>query len=116
MCIRDRCAFEIKAASLKLFRFSCLPVKAHGFVLEYPGPVSYTHLDVYKRQLPAVAGHQGAAGLHQLPRSAGRKESHPQVPGRSPAGEPVSYTHLDVYKRQVRVLRVLRIDLHFLKV
>ena len=31
------CAFEIKAASLKLFRFACLPVKAHGFVLEYPG-------------------------------------------------------------------------------
>ena len=29
---RDR-----NAASLKLFRFSCLPVKAHGFVLEYPG-------------------------------------------------------------------------------
>ena len=22
---------------MKLFRFSCLPVKAHGFVLEYPG-------------------------------------------------------------------------------
>ena len=50
--------------SVELF-ISCLPVKAHGFVMEYPGQaahfiheavtgsvtaVSYTHLDVYKRQ------------------------------------------------------------------
>ena len=44
------------------------------------GPVSYTHLDVYKRQ------HLGLSGKHI--RRAKR------------AAQPVSYTHLDVYKRQ----------------
>ncbi|OUF48459.1 cytochrome c-type biogenesis protein NrfE [Pluralibacter gergoviae] len=39
------------------------------------GPVSYTHLDVYKRQAAVL-------------RRAGRR------------AHPVSYTHLDVYKRQ----------------
>ena len=44
------------------------------------GPVSYTHLDVYKRQ--ALSGSQSAVVLvDDL--------------------DPVSYTHLDVYKRQV---------------
>ena len=47
-------------------------------------PVSYTHLDVYKRQADAVdnqcANHEQQA-LAQF-------------------SEPVSYTHLDVYKRQ----------------
>ena len=52
-------------------------------------PVSYTHLDVYKRQLQAVAFR------------------HVALDRRNPAlivffkgNEPVSYTHLDVYKRQ----------------
>ena len=44
-------------------------------------PVSYTHLDVYKRQ------------LHQL-----NIHLDPQLMGQFSA---VSYTHLDVYKRQV---------------
>ena len=43
-----------------------------------PHPVSYTHLDVYKRQAPRSAPHT----LAQF--------------------EPVSYTHLDVYKRQLQ--------------
>ena len=44
-----------------------------------PGPVSYTHLDVYKRQPYSCC-----------------------VPGMKPGT--VSYTHLDVYKRQRLVL------------
>ena len=61
-------------------------------------PVSYTHLDVYKRQAPALV--VVAGDVHELGR-------HPQgaaliihkVLGARHA--PVSYTHLDVYKRQV---------------
>ena len=58
-------------------------------------PVSYTHLDVYKRQGVGsgivingqmVYGHDGFAG----------ELGHTIIP--------VSYTHLDVYKRQVRRL------------
>ena len=60
---------------------------------EIPGvPVSYTHLDVYKRQAPFLA-------------SAWNPTSTARSTIRSPANpEPVSYTHLDVYKRQYPTL------------
>ena len=52
-------------------------------------PVSYTHLDVYKRQgQDRFPVHAGGFDLY-LPRQHRRHT------------EPVSYTHLDVYKRQV---------------
>ena len=78
--------------------------------------VSYTHLDVYKRQV--AKGHRvrglGSAvavtPLHTSQRRRGRRkrclrrsattrflEAVSTAPGR----RPVSYTHLDVYKRQV---------------
>ena len=53
-------------------------------------PVSYTHLDVYKRQHPLIP-------LTHPPASGSRLQ-RPQIPCPS---LPVSYTHLDVYKRQV---------------
>ena len=64
-------------------------------VLRAIDPVSYTHLDVYKRQ-----GHVLATELLH-PRQGliveiGRGPSGPLL-GQVPA---VSYTHLDVYKRQ----------------
>ena len=55
--------------------------------LIYGSPVSYTHLDVYKRQVRG--GETIGASLMELPFV---------YFGRSVA---VSYTHLDVYKRQV---------------
>ena len=63
-------------------------------VRSYAKPVSYTHLDVYKRQVekggdPGGADHQPPAQVHRV--------------GLVAVGEkivPVSYTHLDVYKRQ----------------
>ena len=56
-------------------------------------PVSYTHLDVYKRQLHerAVAILDGLIFLRQAGHF-GKADS---------CATPVSYTHLDVYKRQV---------------
>ena len=57
-------------------------------------PVSYTHLDVYKRQVLAVVlvGVIAATYYHMMVRIR-----------RSYA---VSYTHLDVYKRQVYIFKV----------
>ena len=63
-------------------------------------PVSYTHLDVYKRQVLHKALKQAVliGYLRTNPTEACilpriiRKEMHPL--------EAVSYTHLDVYKRQ----------------
>ena len=74
------------------------------------GSVSYTHLDVYKRQAEEI---QAAAS--EIRRDVGRgdpKTRHQfqiEVPNhmltaylyQSMGIEPVSYTHLDVYKRQV---------------
>ena len=53
--------------------------------------VSYTHLDVYKRQHPAGCAH--------LRRPRPGRALHPHRCGTAQA--PVSYTHLDVYKRQL---------------
>ena len=54
-------------------------------------PVSYTHLDVYKRQVQERRDDLGAGVI-------GIGHQHDGlVPD---ACDPVSYTHLDVYKRQ----------------
>ena len=68
-------------------------------------PVSYTHLDVYKRQDKAhlvEMAHTNA--VESLARESGRYareekllDELAQVLG---LAKPVSYTHLDVYKRQ----------------
>ena len=62
-------------------------------------PVSYTHLDVYKRQVPAQHVAVEAMQLAAIP--------EPRivfVNGQFDAA-PVSYTHLDVYKRQLSLHR-----------
>ena len=62
-------------------------------------PVSYTHLDVYKRQDQGVQTiYGGNAGLDKLLRIASGCRVHRQAVD---IHTPVSYTHLDVYKRQV---------------
>ena len=55
------------------------------------GPVSYTHLDVYKRQ--------GQYRINLLEPRCWDDGSGPEDPD-APDAFPVSYTHLDVYKRQ----------------
>ena len=57
-------------------------------------PVSYTHLDVYKRQF-----------LHVAPPAALQCCSSPVIRRCSQREIAVSYTHLDVYKRQGRYNR-----------
>ncbi len=65
-------------------------------------PVSYTHLDVYKRQvvnltraaLPAMRAQRSGQIINIS--SVGGRTSTPGL-----SAYPVSYTHLDVYKRQV---------------
>ena len=49
------------------------------FKMKYLGSVSYTHLDVYKRQDPRRPRHGGRAALRRPPDRAG----HPAGPGRA---------------------------------
>ena len=72
------------------------------FVQQLFNPVSYTHLDVYKRQII----HHVAARCRAFGNQAYRPfkgfvrigiHGKPDV---LPHFDPVSYTHLDVYKRQ----------------
>ena len=65
--------------------------------LVHTRPVSYTHLDVYKRQVQSLF-----PGLKQL--LGGKRHENCRAAGSHAALNlnqvPVSYTHLDVYKRQ----------------
>ena len=71
----------------------------------HSGPVSYTHLDVYKRQV------LGSSVSYAQTLTAGQAQKSAQadafldyekalITGGLDAATPVSYTHLDVYKRQ----------------
>ena len=63
------------------------------------GPVSYTHLDVYKRQQHGCTKAQAPFAFHGLlPLLI--VEVLPLVVVHDGQIGPVSYTHLDVYKRQ----------------
>ena len=70
------------------------------------GPVSYTHLDVYKRQGMGYAGRsagQERKATHELEVNFGQNPSITQQTLEAngfTANNAVSYTHLDVYKRQ----------------
>ena len=89
--------------------------KGPGSAARGNGPVSYTHLDVYKRQpnsLPQAAKPEAVYGTKNTIIkmaamavricffSPNRREK------KSGTVMAVSYTHLDVYKRQGKVLRV----------
>ena len=76
--------------------------------LEYPdgvAPVSYTHLDVYKRQGKHCTSHRRDSHsfifhTHFLNDFGNEFVYHTVTATR--AVVPVSYTHLDVYKRQIQ--------------
>ena len=62
------------------------------------GPVSYTHLDVYKRQADAVMiDINKVEPNREQPRKKFDEDALIEL---SESIKPVSYTHLDVYKRQ----------------
>ena len=70
-------------------------------------PVSYTHLDVYKRQVLEVCGREvrsvvlGAIDLHRMNDPYEKlRYIFERVGALVDEYRPVSYTHLDVYKRQ----------------
>ena len=73
-------------------------------------PVSYTHLDVYKRQTGlGVNSHTAAVTSLGISTSTGplrplcaMRKAARMVSAKS--STPVSYTHLDVYKRQIKTL------------
>ena len=135
MCIRDRCTATgfrpvvgVHAAVAHTLEWRAL-VSPAGFdsrpashwIAQWLEPVSYTHLDVYKRQVAgkarvAVHAHQRAAcparlgaelrsELFQLRRhrcdEGQRRFANQRLVARLVGFKPVSYTHLDVYKRQV---------------
>ena len=60
------------------------------FALAWDGAVSYTHLDVYKRQVCRLL----CRAIHEFCQVACNQDAFVQ------GVCPVSYTHLDVYKRQ----------------
>ena len=69
-------------------------------------PVSYTHLDVYKRQLPIcpLNEHMDIAGFVMFSDVEITEKTAKALLEKCPEHDiiAVSYTHLDVYKRQVR--------------
>ena len=88
--------YNLEKQSVTLFD----PLK--GKVEESLEPVSYTHLDVYKRQ--ALCDEDCKKQKKVLATIISRKGSAPRGVGTKMLiledGTPVSYTHLDVYKRQ----------------
>ena len=79
-------------------------------------PVSYTHLDVYKRQVESDKEHPFIVKTKQLTVEATGTafNVNAYAPDHVAA---VSYTHLDVYKRQIYLIllfqeRILQICLH----
>ena len=62
-------------------------------------PVSYTHLDVYKRQVRAINSYHSVKTAQILLEKL-EQLSVQIIALQEQAVSPVSYTHLDVYKRQ----------------
>ena len=123
MCIRDRDE-DIIALSNPPYYTACPNPFIEDFIKEHGKPydeatddypVSYTHLDVYKRQGHAVIALRNgttltASDLETLPKISAidiYEFKYIFKPKDMQLAEPVSYTHLDVYKRQVHVETVV---------
>ena len=76
-------------------------------------PVSYTHLDVYKRQVYNIGNHQPVelmTFIETIEKALGREAQKNFLPMQAgdvlatyaDIDDSVSYTHLDVYKRQLQ--------------
>ncbi len=127
MCIRD----SIKPYAISLVNGFMIK---HSLVAPFftnPRPVSYTHLEVYKRQLkmvpglgiePRTRGFSIPCSTVGAIRATGRIKSyafsivsgfmikHSLVAPFFTNPRPVSYTHLEVYKRQLKMVPGLGIE------
>ena len=88
MCIRDRCKPKVQIREPELLVPRILCGYGRKECEDDPGAVSYTHLDVYKRQIQEYIKNQLEEDL-----------ANDQISLKEYM-DPVSYTHLDVYKRQ----------------
>ena len=98
MCRRDRLSVFAESEQKSASRCGAGRYRHSNQYWQRSDAVSYTHLDVYKRQswerLPDVASPTPAT-CHP-----GEESTIPRLPAWT--YWPVSYTHLDVYKRQVK--------------
>ena len=120
MCIRDRAVLAQPQGLLSIHQQEAEHhLDAQKQRMEVPIAVSYTHLDVYKRQIQnyrryrhtsgngrkerthAKNEQETAAGMAFFPAASESREYHLRPYHiQRPLPGPVSYTHLDVYKRQ----------------
>ena len=110
MCIRDRLDLSIRENGFNRLWKACQAVYACDQDIFYatvfqsvqngkPEPVSYTHLDVYKRQDYGIM--EKAENIYILPGTFGWDDVGSWLAvERIKKTNAVSYTHLDVYKRQ----------------
>ena len=116
MCIRDSFFGRVKKGSpidIAILVCAAALIIALLAILVMSLPVSYTHLDVYKRQMQAygtdaIRRHLDLDVLSYYDLSAPKSVTFvcgvPRVFAASDDISSVSYTHLDVYKRQVQDL------------
>ena len=77
--------------------------RTNGGELDHLEAVSYTHLDVYKRQHIYSTDYNNKLYIILVTNYRGttdKKSPSPHALARRRRLSPVSYTHLDVYKRQ----------------
>ena len=104
MCIRDRVVDVLLVGGQLLGLHLQLRLGVDGLGVR---AVSYTHLDVYKRQ--TVGDPVGKRALEDnRHRVAGLRIDEDEAVALTRGLKPVSYTHLDVYKRQSRYSAELR--------
>ena len=83
-----------------------------GWNIADNNPVSYTHLDVYKRQDITLKKVINNPGTLETTRSIANQMQMKQIQDtlkgiqEMQSYQSVSYTHLDVYKRQIRTLSI----------
>ena len=94
MCIRDR------SNTAWLYKINFIPQGLHNLPASFP--VSYTHLDVYKRQVWIKWWACAAFAASITSSSVASKRPYRMFSMIDPLNSQVSvsYTHLDVYKRQ----------------
>ena len=105
----DTGAVRCQSGTIDVYKRQLQPCNHHRYRKNcskdgYFNPVSYTHLDVYKRQpIDNVSNYDSSKEDIVFIAPLMDVEKHKLIFGtKSAMIKPVSYTHLDVYKRQDR--------------